>query len=191
MKLKINLLPVASLIIIFLLGGCASAPSHLIVAPEILTQTTNQYVNKQATLKVVDMRTATNIVQILRKGEAATLLSAQERLEDTIKSSLSKHWQHQGLAIQADGTNEMTIVIEKAIISVTQEALSYQASSEIVLKVTINNGVQTLTSTFSNRGNSNGPFKADIAVLERNFNQRLANVLQQVLSNEKIIQFLK
>lgn len=175
----------------FLLNGCASVPSHLIVTPEILTQTSMQYVDKQATINVIDMRTANQIVQILREGEAATLLSAQSRLEETIENSLRKHWQQQGLSFQDTAVNSITIAIESALISVSQETLKYQAQSKIVLKVTVNNGEQTLTSSFKNSGSSNGPFKADIAVLERNFNQRLANLLQQILANKKINHFLK
>jgi uncharacterized lipoprotein len=191
MKSKKILLLITSLIITVILSGCTSAPSHLIIAPEIMSTSVNQHTNQQASLNVVDMRTAVHVVQILREGEAATLFSAQERLEDIIKASLSKHWQQQGLAIQTAAVNSINIVIEKAVISVTQETLSYEVQTEIVLKVTINNGIQTLTSTFNNRGNSEGPFKADIAVLERNFNQRLANLLQQILANEKINNFLK
>ncbi|WP_114326164.1 YajG family lipoprotein [Candidatus Colwellia aromaticivorans] len=191
MKSTKNLLPIASLVITFLLSGCASAPSHLIIAPEIMAQSVIQHVDQQATLNVIDMRTANHIVQILREGEAATLFSAQERLENIIKNSLSKHWKNQGLTIQASAVNSINVAIEKAIISVTQETMSYQVQTEIVLKVSINNSVQTLTSIFNNRGNSEGPFKADIAVLERNFNQRLANLLQQILANEKINHFLK
>lgn len=131
------------------------------------------------------------VLQILRKGEAASLFSAQERLEDIIKNSLSKHWKTQGLTIQGSAVNTINIAIEKAIISVTQKTISYQVQTEIVLKVTINNSEQTLTSTFKNSGNSEGPFQADVAVFERNFNQRLANLLQQILANEKINDFLK
>ncbi|NQY86956.1 MAG: hypothetical protein HRT51_04265 [Colwellia sp.] len=191
MKTQHLLLPIASLIFIFILSGCANAPSHLIIAPEMITLSENQHINQQATLNVVDMRTANHIVQILRTGEAATLFSAQDRLEDIIKKSLSKHWQQQGLTIQTSAVNTINIAIEKAVISVTQETMSYQVQTEIVLKVTINNSVQTLTSTFKNRGNSKGPFQADVAVFERNFNQRLANLLQQILANEKINNFLK
>jgi uncharacterized lipoprotein len=191
MKSTINSLPIVSLIITFLLSGCASAPSHVIIAPEIITPSVIQPVAQQATLNVIDMRTANHVVQILREGEAATLFSAQERLENIIKNSLSEHWTKQGLSIQTSAVNSINIAIEKAVISVTQETLSYKVQTEIVLKVTINNGEQTLTSTFNNRGNSEGPFKADIAVLERNFNQRLANLLQQILVNEKINNFLK
>jgi uncharacterized lipoprotein len=191
MKSKKNLLLITSLIMTVVLAGCASAPSHLIIAPEIMSTSVSQHANQQASLNVVDMRTAIHIVQILREGEAATLFSAQERLEDIIKSSLSKHWQQQGLSIKATAVNSINIAIEKAVISVTQETLSYEVQTEIVLKVKINNGIQTLTSTFNNRGNSEGPFKADIAVLERNFNQRLANLLEQILANDKINNFLK
>lgn len=191
MKSKKNLLLITSLIMAFVLSACASAPSHLIIAPEMMSTSVIQHADQQASLNVVDMRTAIHVVQILREDEAATLFSAQERLEDIIKNRLSKHWQQQGLLIQATAVNSINIAIEKALISVTQETLKYQVQTEVVLKVTINNGLQTLTSTFNNRGNSNGPFKADIAVLERNFNQRLANLLQQILANDKINNFLK
>jgi len=190
MKSKKALLAITA-IIITLLSGCASSPSHLIIAPEITTPPISQVVQKQASLKVTDMRIANHVVQILREGEAATLFSAQERLEDIIKYSLSKHWQQQGLFIQTSAVNSIDIEIEKALISITQEMMSYQAKSEIRLTVSINNSQQTLTSTFKNHGSSNGPFKADIAVLERNFNQRLTNLLQEILINKKINDFIK
>lgn len=173
------------------LNGCANIPSHIIVTPEITSTPATSYHNKQAQLDVIDMRTATHIVQIMRAGEAATLVSAQERLEDTIKATLKKHWHKQALTIDSYANNTINISIEKAIISVTQDTMEYKVQTEIVLKVTANNGNQTLTSTFKNRGNSDGPLQADIAVLERNFNQRLSKLLQQILANQKISDFLK
>ena len=182
---------IITLIFIFGLSACASLPSHLIVAPDVMLTPAIYHDNKQTQLDVIDMRTANHIVQILREGEAATLLSAQERLEEIIKSSLSKYWKKQGLVIQEPAINTIDITIEKAVISVNQETMEYKAQTEIVLKVTVNNGAKTLTSTFSNRGNSNGPLRADIAVLERNFNQRLSKLLQRILANEEMSNFLK
>jgi len=173
------------------LSACSNIPSHLIVAPEIIASTAVYHHNKQAQLDVIDMRTANHIVQIIRTGEAATLLSARQNIEDTINNTLNKHWQKQGLLINNRGNNVINIAIEKAVISVNQKTMEYKAQTEIVLKVTINNGVQTLTSTFKNRGNSDGPLTADISVLERNFNLRLTKLLQQILTNEKIKNFLK
>lgn len=191
MKSKKQLFSIISLIITFLLTGCASTPSHLIIAPEIITPPISKQINQQASLNIIDMRTANHIVQILRENEAATIFSAQERLEDIIKNSLSKHWPRQGLIIKNSAANAINIEIEKALISVKQETFKYQVQTEIVLKVHIDNGIKTLKSTFKNTGSSKGPFKADIAILERNFNQRLANLLQKILANDKINNFLK
>ncbi len=174
-----------------LLSACSNTPSHLIVAPDIINTPSFHYENKQAQLEVVDMRTANHIVQILQEGEAASLMSAQIRLEDTIQKTLASQWQKQGLNISSLATNTIKIAIEKTVISVSQQTMNYQSQTEIILKVTVNNGQQTLTSTFKNRGNSKGPLSADIAVLERNFNQRLTGLLTQILANEKINAFIK
>ena len=178
-------------LLLLCISACANIPNHLIVAPDISDTTNVRYVNKNAQLTVTDMRTANHIVQILREGEASTLISAQESLNNTIKVALQEHWQKQGLTLQDIGNNKITVTIDKAVISVAQETMSYKVQTEIVLIVNINNGSETLTSTFNNRGNSEGPLQADIAVLERNFNQRLATLLQQILANEKISNFLK
>jgi uncharacterized lipoprotein len=173
------------------LSGCANLPNHVIVSPDIMVTPAVSYNNKQAQLEVTDMRTANHVVQIMREGEAATLISAQERLEVTINNNLSKHWKIQGLDLNELGINTINVAIEKAVISVSQETIAYKVQTEIILKVTINNGSKTLTNTFSNRGNSDGPLQADVAVLERNFNQRLAKLLQQILVNKKISYFLR
>jgi len=177
--------------LILSISGCASIPSHVIVAPDIMVTPAVFHNNKQAQLDVIDMRTANHVIQIMRKGEASTLISARERLETTINNKLNKHWKKQGLTLNYSGINTINVAIEKAIISVIQETMEYKVQTEIMLKVTVNNGSQTLKSTFKNRGNSDGPLQADIAVLERNFNQRLAKLLQQILANKKISDFLR
>lgn len=181
---------IIALTFLFSLYGCTTLPNHIIVAPEIATTPAVNHKNKQAQLNIIDMRTAPHIVQVLRENKAATTVSAQEKLENTIKKSLSKHWEKQHLTLNNNAMNKINISIEKAIISVNQSRFEYKVQTEIVLQVTINNGDQTLTMTFKNRGNSDGPLQADIAVLERNFNERLAKLLQQILATPKIINFL-
>lgn len=172
------------------LSACSSTPSHLIVAPDVTVPSHSVYNNKQAQLTVTDMRTSNHIVQILKEGEAATILSSQERLESIINKNLSNNWQKQGLSITALASTAINIDIEKAIISVEQETMKYRTQSEIIIKITIDNGQQTLTNTFKNRGNSEGALKADIAVLERDFNQNLNTLLLSILNIKDIKAFL-
>lgn len=179
-----------ALLLVVLVGACSNTPNHLIIAPDILTTPNLQYSDKETQLEITDMRTANHIVQILQEGEAATLISAQERLENTIKQTLTTQWQKQGLKVTSSADNTINISIEKAIISVSQQTMNYQSQTEIILKVTINKGLQTQTSTFKNRGNSKGPFQADIAVLERNFNRRLTSLIENILNHKKMNSFL-
>ena len=170
--------------------GCSAAPTHLIVSPQVNIAPSNQLSHKEAQLNVVDMRTSTHIIQILEKDEAATILSSEQRLEDIIQGILVKQWQQQGLSFTDNATNKMTVTIEKAVISVDQESVSYNTQSEIIIKVSIDNSKQTLTSRFKTRGHSEGALNADIAVLEREFNQHLSSLLKQILSSNDIKTFL-
>lgn len=179
-----------SLCLAVTLTACSSAPTHLIVAPELPIAASNLYADKSAQLQVTDMRTSNHIVQILKSGEAATILSSSERLETIVKNTLQQSWKKQGLTISELANNHIDISIEKAIISVEQATMSYTTQSEIILQVRINNGSQTLTNTFKSRANSEGALKADIAVLERDFNQNLTTLLLQVLQSKDIKAFL-
>ena len=190
MKFNTVIHQVTACLLLLGLYGCANVPSHIIIAPEIMNVSNTVQINKKAQLDVVDMRTSNHIVQIMREGKAAILVSAQERLENTIQDTLTEHWKKQHLTLNNNAINNINISIDKAIINVEQATFEYKVQTEIILKVIVNNGSETLTSTFKNRGNSDGPFKADIAVLERNFNERLAKLLQQIIANQKINDFL-
>jgi len=172
------------------LVACSTAPTHLILSPQVNLPASNQFANKEASINVVDMRTSPHIVQILEKDEAATILSSKVRIEDIISGILSKEWQQQGLTISADANNKITATIEKAIISVDQESVTYTTQSEIIIKVTIENEKQTLTSQFKTRAHSEGALNADIAALEREFNQHLTTLLKQMLVSKDIQKFL-
>lgn len=178
------------LIMLVTLTACSTAPTHLIVAPELTVITNQQYTEQQIQLNVVDMRTGNHIVQILKEGEAATILSSQQRLEEIIADTLSKAWKSQGLRFNELSEKKVKITIDKAVISVNQKTMSYDTQSEIVLSVEIVNSTQTLTNTFKIRSNSEGPLKADIAVLERDFNQQLSQVLNSIITSKDIKDFL-
>ncbi len=172
------------------LCACSSPIKHVIVNPELLTANSNAFQQKQAQISFTDLRRANHIVQILRANEAAELYSAQQPLVDIIKSSLSAGLKKNGLQLQPLATNQFEVIIDSALISVQQELVKYKAHNEIQIRVIAKNGQGTLTKTFKISGNSNGPFKADIAVLERDFNQQLAKLLTQVTQNQELREFI-
>jgi len=189
MKFKLLKLLIPALLLINI-AGCNTTPSHVIVAPQVYLSPSNQLLYKQAHLNVVDMRTSNHIVQILKKDTAATIISAERRLEDIVQDILIKQWQQQGMSFTYSAENTINVTIEKAIISVDQESVSYTTQSEIIIKITIDNKKQTLTSSFKNRAHSEGALQADITVLEGEFNQHLTTLLKQILTSKDIKSFL-
>jgi len=192
MKNKINefFTCIFSCVLLTTLMSCSTAPSHIIVSPELNSVASHHYNDKQVQLNVVDMRTSNFIVQILKKDKAATILSSQQRLEEIIANTLTTAWTKQGLIFNSLSTEKVNITIEKAVISVNQTAMSYDTQSEIRLQVEIINAKETLTNTFKIRSNSEGPLQADIAVLERDFNQQLSRLLGNILASKDIQTFL-
>ena len=182
--------PIALALLLASIAGCSTAPTHVIVSPKVYISPSNQLSGKEAQLSIIDMRTSTHIIQILEKDEAATILSSDQRLEDIIQGLLAKQWPQQGLSLANSANNKITVTIEKAIISVDQKSLSYSTQSEIIIKVSIDNTKQTLTSSFKNRAHSEGVLNADIAVLEREFNQHLSTLIKQILTSKDIKTFL-
>jgi uncharacterized lipoprotein len=167
----------------------------VVIAPDlsITNSASNQsnYQNKQASLTVTDMRTAQHVVQILKKDEAADVYSSQQPLNQIIEQTLTAEFKKQGLEINAQAGNIIEIIIDNGLISVQQEMIKYKVNNELVIRVTVNNGAQTLSNTFKVRGTSEGPLKADIAVLERDFSQQLTQLLSQVITNSEIQRFIK
>lgn len=190
---KIKVLAVISLLT--LVSACANKPSHVVISPDlsITNGTSNQqmYQNKQASITITDMRSAQHVVQIIRKDEAAEVYSSQAPLAKIIEKTLTAEFKKQGLGINTQANNAIKIIIDNALVSVQQEMMKYQVNNQLIIRVKVNNGAQTLSNTFKVRGTSEGPLSADIAVLERDFNQQLAQLLAQVINNTEIQHFIK
>jgi uncharacterized lipoprotein len=185
-----TLLKLILLTSITLLFACSAKVKHIIVTPELSVISNNVYQQKQAQINFTDLRRSNRIVQVLRIDEAAELYSTQKPLVDIIKTSLSAGFKSSGLQLQPLASNKIEVFIDNALISVQQELLKYIANNEIVIRVVVKNGQKTLTKTFKISGKSNGPFNADIAVLERDFNQQLTKLLMQITQNEELRAFI-
>ena len=185
----------AAITLLVLISACANKPTHVVISPDLSIinspSSKTEYQNKQARITVTDIRSAQHVVQILRKDEAAEIYSSQQPLSIIIKQTLISEFKKQGLAINAQANNAIEVIIENSLISVQQEMMKYQVNNELMIHIKVNNGEQTLSNTFKVRGTSEGPLSADIAVLERDFNQQLTKLLTQIINNVEIRNFIK
>lgn len=174
-----------------LLVSCSSTEHHqLIVAPSLIGKLPESY-QQLAKLATVDLRAQSHLVQIQRAGEAAKLYSSQTGLTDVLQPLLTQAFEQQGLQFTDDAPVKIKLAIDKALITVNQDLMRYSANNHIVLRFIIDKAEQTLTKSFSSNGSSEGPLTADIAVLERDFNQQLSNLLMQALTDAEIQSFIR
>lgn len=185
-----NLKSITPFLLSTLLVACGSTPSSVIIAPQFYTPTQNVYQNQAVQLNITDLRRQHHVIQILKNEEAAKLYSPANDLASTLNNSLTTEWQKQGLAVDEFANITLAVYVDAALVSVQQETIKYQANSEIRLRVEIKKGEKTLTNHFKSKGASNGPLFADVAVLERDFNQQLGKVITEILSNDEIQQFI-
>jgi uncharacterized lipoprotein len=185
----------AAISLLTLVSACANKPSHVVISPDLTitngTATKAMYLDKRASITITDLRSAQHVVQIIREDEAAEVYSSQAPLANIIETTLTSELKKQGLDVNTQANNAIEVIIDNALISVQQEMMKYQVNNELVIRVKVNNGAQTLSKTFKVRGTSEGPLSADIAVLERDFNQQLTQLLAQVINNAEIQHFIK
>lgn len=171
--------------------ACSTPIKQVIISPELQLGHSNTYQQKQVQISFSDVRSAKHIVQILRIGEATELYPSQQPIVSIVDKSLSSEFTNNGLRIQSLAINHVDVIIEKALVNVQQELVKYSTSSEIVLRVIINNGQSTLTKSFKVSGTSIGSLKADIAVIERDFNQQLTQLLTQIVQSKELQKFIQ
>jgi len=168
-----------------------STTKHVVVSPELIGYKKGVYFNNKIKLKTLDQRTNTYIVQIIKEGQPAKLLSSQVELPHIVSQKITPILRKQGLTINNSSPIIVNIIIDKALIEVNQNILKYTAKNSIDLKATVKNGDTLLTKRFSVNGTSKGPLTADIAVLERDFNHQLASTLVNIVNNKEIQDAIK
>ncbi|WP_448548350.1 YajG family lipoprotein [Thalassotalea fusca] len=186
--MRIKHLVAVSLLV--LVQACSSAPNQVVISPELPIVQSNGYAQQSVATSVIDLRTAHHLIQIEKPEQAAKLISTQQHLPNILERALNSSFERGGMTINAASAKSIEVVINKALFVVKQETLKYQANANIVLTAKVENGAQTLTKTFTVRGNNEGPLTADIAVLERDFNQLLTKIIGNIVNDQEVQQFV-
>lgn len=176
---------------ITLFVACSNAPSSMIIAPEVRISQQNGYVGEQALIRVSDMRTAHHLVEVIQEDKAAQIVTSDVPLQKVTYNAYVDNLKSNGLEVVATSTNQLSLVINQAKVTVNQSLTKYSSQSQITLTAQLKVGESTLTKTFNSKASSNGLLKADIAVIERDFNQQLGNIIAQVVQDPELQAFIK
>ncbi|OKY26919.1 YajG family lipoprotein [Thalassotalea sp. PP2-459] len=171
--------------------ACSTTPNAFIVTPQLHLQTNTHYSGQHASVAVEDMRTAHHVLEIIKDDSAAHIVTSRTPLQTDIATAFSAGLKKSGLDVSPTSENQLRLVINQAKITVEQSLSKYASRSVIRLTAQFSGGEKTLTKTFNSTTTSNGILKADMAVLERDFNQQLSSLLTQVVQDPELQQFVQ
>ncbi|MDG1752876.1 MAG: YajG family lipoprotein [Thalassotalea sp.] len=176
---------------IIALTACSSTTKKMVIAPQISDIKSTVYALKTAQVNVMDLRPNSHVVAIHREDKAIELVSAHDHLDSVINGLYVQSLKNNGLSLDENSLNNIELIINTAEVNVFQELMKYKTTSQLTLTAKVSSGDKTLTKTFNNKGKSDGVLSADLAVLERNFNQQISDTIALIVNDNEIQQLLK
>lgn len=172
------------------LTGCASAPTSLILAPDapLITSSAQQ---GSLQLTSVDRRSEQYVVKVRNGDGAAELLSPSQAPRQLLDQGVRQGFSQLGYQLDPASNTQMTLVLDKAVLEIDQGTFSHDAKGLFEATVKINTKVQTLTKTFTVTSAFSGPMKPDLARIEREVNDRLSQLMTNIVNDEELQQFIR
>jgi uncharacterized lipoprotein len=174
-----------------ILSACASDPKQMVLSVQVPIYNSIAYTGKSADVKISDLRNKAYIIAIHRSGKASELIPVNKSLVEVIGGSYKKSLINSGLKVSKKSNNSIHLTIDTAKIDVNQGMVSYETVDQLTLTVKVISEKGVFTKTFNNKGKSDGGLSADLAVLERNFNQNMTKLLLQMVNDSEIQEFLE
>ncbi len=185
-----KLILASTIVLTTLAQGCASSPQQMVIAPQLQSVTTKAFQGRSAQLSVRDLRNKVHVIEISKADDAAVLVNSSSNITEVIETHFRQALSQAGLNINDNADNKLSLIINNAEIKVAQQLMKYAAKSLLTLTVKVDSSAQTFTKTYSSKLNSEGVLTADLAVLERDFNQQLAKLLLQIVNDNEIVPYL-
>ncbi|MBY6187021.1 YajG family lipoprotein [Marinobacter hydrocarbonoclasticus] len=174
-----------------LLGGCASHPQSLILAPTEPMPSMNAASTTSVALSSVDHRTDTFLVRIQEGDGPAQLINASSNPRALLESGLRDGLAHQGYAMSTQGQVRIALTLEELRVDVDQGTVRHTASSSAIASLVVDKGDRQLVKRYQARGELKGVLKVESSVLEREVNDRLNQLLNSMLNDPELHQFIQ
>jgi len=174
------------------LTGCAPKPVNMILnAPEPLAYS-NVYQGQNFKISIQDKREQAHLLKVVDTDGDAVRHAAGSPILENLAKSMKQSFKAQGLTVNdyAGPTIELGIIQLETVVA--QTAFDYEASLAVEFKVTVKHtDNQSFDKTFSGHSTRSGVLKYDIALLERDLNALVKQVLADMYADDFIIQSIQ
>jgi len=176
-----------ALLAVLTMAGCAQMPGQFILAPNLQVSTPQYSAMTNSNVTVNDLRAYRYLLMLNHGDEKTQLLTSDRGPEQVILGALSKALTSSKVPLS---NVDYHLDIVELLTKVKQRSLKFESDSSIVLVVKVNKGSDQLSKTFKRTGHSYGPLKADIAVIERDFNLLLGKLIEDIAVDQELLQYI-
>lgn len=159
-------------------AGCSNPVPSFIVAPQVMSNQSNQLSNVAFSLVVQDNRPS-NGTLVMRDGDSVKSYPTTNDLTGQIQQTLITALQQQGATISGAEPVRVTIQINQLEANAELKAVEHVVKNNVELTVQIERDSGSFNKSYSGKSSFSGPFKLDTAVAER----ELRVLTEQVLGN--------
>lgn len=177
----------AAIALALLLGGCAT--KQPVTANLNLTlgdQPIARFQNAAISIQGEDLRKDAEVIRYTVKEEVTSQLSTLTPPEITLKESLARGFDSQGLTINPAARVHMTVEVKELLVTVDQPQILHDIHAKSVITLKVINGAQTISKRYNREETRESVTKPKIAQLEKILNDQLSDIAQQILKDEEI-----
>lgn len=175
--IKKLILAAAAVISMVTLSGCQSSPQPVALNPQLATSATGD----QISLRVRDQRAQNHIMRLEQNDNTAEFATADPSLASLISDRMGQRWE---VVDEAGAHLEITII--DALFVIKQGSLRHDTAHNVRLHAKLTTADAEFEKTFRGSRESNGPLRADIRRIEREFAGLLADVLTDIAEDEQL-----
>lgn len=171
------------LMALLLLTACSSPVPTFILAPQLIVPQTTQLQQANFTFSLADSRSAAHTLRIIDGGKTHRINTRNDmpqQIEQTFRQAL----QDQGANLNPNSDTRFTLHIVRLMARVDQRALDHAVTNDVEFRLTIEDGQNSFTKSYSGEGNFTAPFKVDVATVERELRLLTEQVLTQILQDQ-------
>lgn len=175
--IKRLIMATAAVLSMVTLSGCQSSPQPVALNPQLSTSASGD----QISLRVRDQRAQNHIMRLEQNDNTAEFATADPSLASLISDRMGERWE---VVEEASAHLELTIL--DALFVIKQGSLRHDSTHNVRLHAKLTTADAEFEKTFRGSRESNGPLRADIRRIEREFAGLLADVLTDIAEDEQL-----
>ncbi|TCI05227.1 hypothetical protein EZV61_04510 [Corallincola luteus] len=173
------------------IAGCSSQYSPIIISPPVIFADDVWPDAQPIALKVEDMRPAQYLAKIQGSGEKVTLVPGNNSLSEVVNVRVAAAFNEHGIDVNPLSPIEFNIELHSALVDVTKPGhFDYDIDTHIKIEVNIKKSTGQFTKLFRGKRQTIIAIKPDTAKLEEELNALLGKVLNELVNDGEIHQFI-